>query len=45
MHKDEAVDQSNVIRWLKNLRGDNSQENNGNVMTCKFLDYKHRRVC
>ena len=39
LYKEDAVDQSNVSRWLKRLRDDNSQENGSNVMTpCKFLD-------
>ena len=32
VYKEDAVDQSNVHRWLKRLRDDNLQENDGNVM-------------
>ena len=43
MYKGDAVDQSNVSRWLKRLRDDNSQENDGSVMPpCKFVDDKPR---
>ena len=37
VYTENAVDQLNVSPWLKHLWHDNSQENDGNVMTpCKY---------